>query len=84
MATGQDCDAPMGRYPGWVPEDVRHYLVHTEDGLSIRALARHTGCHASTVLRQVRRNEGRRDDPLLDEALIRLAPDRRSITTQFK
>ena len=60
-------------YPSWVPRDVRHYLVHTEQGTSIRALARAAGCHASTILRQVRRNESRRDDPLLDEAMERLA-----------
>jgi lambda repressor-like predicted transcriptional regulator/DNA-binding PadR family transcriptional regulator len=59
--------------PAWVPAHVRHYLAHTEAGLSIRALARRAGCHASTVLRQVRRNETRRDDPLVDTALSRLA-----------
>ena len=63
----------MGDFPDWVPTDVRHYLVHTECGQSIRALARRAGCHASTVLRQVRRNESRRDDPLVDKALNRLA-----------
>ena len=60
-------------YPNWVPDDVRNYLVHTQDGPSIRALAREVGCHASTILRQVRRNESRRDDPLLDDAFERLA-----------
>lgn len=55
--------------PTWVPEAVRLYLDHTEQGLSLRAIARRDGCHASTVLRQVRRYEGRRDDPLLDGAL---------------
>ncbi len=59
-------------FPGWVPEAVRRYLLHTETGLSIRALARDDGCHASTVLRQVRRLEARREDPLVDEALRRL------------
>ncbi|WP_146585464.1 DUF6456 domain-containing protein [Puniceibacterium confluentis] len=58
--------------PGWVPEAARHYLVHIETGLPIRALARQAGCHASTVLRQVRKLEGRRDDPLVDAALRRL------------
>lgn len=65
-------------YPNWVPPDVRHYLVHIEDGISIRALARNVGCHASTILRQVRRNETRRDDPLLDTAFDRLAANARS------
>lgn len=66
--------APQGRVrpqqlPRWVPDAARHYLVHTETGLSIRALARASACHPSTVLRQVRRFEGRRDDPLIDAAL---------------
>ena len=60
------------RLPDWLPEGVRLYLSHTEEGLSLRALARREGCHASTVLRHVRRFEGRRDDPLFDEALAAL------------
>lgn len=55
--------------PVWVPDDVRHYLMHTVYGQSIRQLARHAGCHASTVLRHVRKVEARRDDPLTDGAL---------------
>ncbi len=55
--------------PRWVPVSVRRYLLHTEYGLPIRALARLSGCHASTVLRQVRKFENRRDDLLVDEAL---------------
>ena len=62
--------------PAWLPDAVRIYLSHTEDGISLRALARREGCHASTVLRQVRRFENRRDDPLVDEALARLGHDR--------
>jgi hypothetical protein len=54
------------------------YLAHTENGRPIRELAREAGCHASTVLRQVRRIETRRDDPLVDAALRRLgAPGNR-------
>lgn len=56
-------------FPAWLPEAVRLYLDHTEEGLSLRALARREGCHASTVMRHVRRCESRRDDPLVDEAL---------------
>lgn len=63
----------IAELPGWLPEAVRLYLDHTEDGLSLRALARREGCHASTILRMVRRYEVRRDDPLLDEALSVLA-----------
>jgi hypothetical protein len=59
--------------PNWIPDAVRLYLDHTASGLSLRALARRDGLHASTILRQVRRYETRRDDPLLDEALDRLA-----------
>jgi hypothetical protein len=59
--------------PGWVPDGVRHYLAHTESGLTIRALARGAEVHASTILRQVRRFESRRDDPLVDRALRRLS-----------
>jgi len=58
--------------PDWVPEDARHYLDHTRDGRALRAVARETGGHASTVLRHVRRLEGRRDDPLVDGALSAL------------
>jgi hypothetical protein len=60
-----------GLLPGWLPDSARLYLRHIEAGLSMRALARTEGCHASTVLRKVRRFENRRDDPLIDEALDR-------------
>jgi len=63
---------PERAAPEWVPEEVRLYLAHTEHGASIRALARAAGCHASTVMRQIRRYEQRRDDPLIDHALRRL------------
>ena len=65
--------------PAWLPDAVRLYLDHTDEGVSLRALARREGTHASTVMRQVRRYEARRDDPLVDEALqalSRLAPTR--------
>ncbi len=55
--------------PVWVPESVRRYLTHTQAGLPIREVARRSGCHASTVLRQIRKIEVRRDDPLVDRAL---------------
>lgn len=58
--------------PAWLPDAVRLYLDHTEQGVSLRQLARREGCHASTVMRQVRRYESRRDDPLVDEALCAL------------
>ena len=61
------------RLPEWVPTAARNYLVHTETGISIRAIARATECHPSTVLRQVRRFENRRDDPLIDDILQALS-----------
>ncbi len=64
--------------PAWLPEAARLYLDHTEDGQSLRAIARRKGCAASTILRQVRRYENRRDDPLVDEALVRLGRARSS------
>ncbi len=60
------------RVPEWVPETALTYLAHVEAGRSIRSLAREAGCHASTILRMVRRYETRRDDPLVDLALKRL------------
>lgn len=58
--------------PSWVPKDAVTYIAHTESGLAIRALAREEGVHASTVLRQVRALESRREDILVDRALSRL------------
>jgi hypothetical protein len=60
-------------FPQWLPDPVRLYLDHTEVGLSLREIARREGRHASTVLRQIRRSEMRRDDPLWDEALAALS-----------
>jgi transposase-like protein len=62
--------------PGGLPAAVRRYLDHTGGGLSIRALARREGVHASTILRQVRRFEARREDPLVDAAIDALAAGR--------
>lgn len=59
--------------PEWLPDGVRLYLDHTEEGVSYRELARREGRHASTVMRTVRRYETRRDDPLLDGALTALS-----------
>lgn len=61
--------------PAWVPEAVQRYLTHTEAGLPIREVARRSGCHASTVLRQIRKIEVRRDDPLVDRALQALSSE---------
>lgn len=52
-----------------LPEAARRYLAHTAQGRPIREIAREAGCHASTVLRQVRKLETLRDDPIVDRAL---------------
>ena len=72
--------ATVRAVPTWVPPGAKHYLAHTEAGHSIRALARAAGCHASTVLRQIRKVETRRDDPLVDAALRKLGSLEHPIT----
>jgi len=59
--------------PKWVSAATSTYLQHVCLGVPIRELARRSGCHASTILRQVRKIETERDDPLKDEALDRLS-----------
>ena len=65
-------DAEIADLPKWVPQDAARYLVHTRQGVGIRELSRRLRCHASTVSRQIRKIEARRDDPLIDAALSRL------------
>ncbi len=60
------------RVPPWMPKETLTYLAHTEGGISLRNLARHKGVHASTILRQVRAIEARREDVLVDKFLQRL------------
>lgn len=67
--TPERCSENDDNLPDWVPPAARAYLAHTESGRPIRELAREAGCHASTILRQVRRLETRREDPLVDAAL---------------
>lgn len=69
MGEDLECRPVRTLLPHWVPDAAERYLLHTETGLSIRAVARNAGCHASTVLRQIRRFENRRDDILIDKAL---------------
>ena len=61
------------RLPDWLPDHAETYLRHVAAGEPLRALARRKGCHASTVLRQVRKVEAWREDPLVDEALDRFS-----------
>ncbi len=72
MRTTNTSKPVLAGLPAWVPHAALQYLAHTEIGLPIRELARKSGCHASTVLRQVRRFETRRDDPLIDAVLRKL------------
>mgnify|MGYP006200388565 CR=1 FL=1 len=37
--------------PAWVPDAVRRYLTHTEEGLSLRELARAVGVSPAAVYR---------------------------------
>ncbi|MEE2862442.1 MAG: DUF6456 domain-containing protein [Pseudomonadota bacterium] len=55
--------------PDEMTQDAQLYLRHVEQGVTIRALAREAGCHASTILRRIRRFEAKRDDPLVDSAI---------------
>ena len=77
MAQAIEFSALRKELPGWVSDDIRLYLDHVEGGCTIRALARDSGVHASTVLRKVRKTESRRDDPLVDKVLIHLGRLRR-------
>ncbi|MDO5631376.1 MAG: DUF6456 domain-containing protein [Paracoccus sp. (in: a-proteobacteria)] len=69
--TGHCPDTDADPRPADMPDDARLYLRHVEKGESIRSLARELGCHASTILRRIRKFEARRDDPLIDRALDR-------------
>ncbi|MEM7684199.1 MAG: DUF6456 domain-containing protein [Pseudomonadota bacterium] len=54
---------------GNTARDAAWYLAHTEEGESIRSLARTCGTHPSTISRAVRKIESARDDPLFDRLL---------------
>lgn len=69
---GNSIGKTKGALPKWVPQEAKRYLDHTEHGQTIRALARNGGCAPSTVMRQVRKIELKRDDPLIDEVLSSL------------
>lgn len=73
----KDAKQASREVPSWLPVDVQNYVFHTEMGQPIRALARSQSCHASTVMRQIRKVEARRDDPLVDQAIKALAEDNR-------
>lgn len=45
------------------------YLAHVVEGRSIRSIAQGTNVHPSTIMRRIRKIEGMRDDPVLDQYL---------------
>ncbi|AWX92237.1 helix-turn-helix domain-containing protein [Paracoccus mutanolyticus] len=67
---------PVRALDGDEDGDLGLYLRHIEGGETIRSLARELGCHASTIMRRIRRFEARRDDPLVDQAVERAATRR--------
>jgi len=77
IATAKNCNTVSptlaDAQPKWVSASTAMYLQHVCLGVPLRELARRSGCHASTILRQVRKVEQDRDDPLKDEALDRLS-----------
>lgn len=78
MTSGSDasrCNDAANSTADIADKAVHLYLAHTTQGISLRALARDTGLHPSTVLRRVRRIEDAREDPLLDEVLSDCKPD---------
>ena len=56
----------------WLDKAAFHYDAHVHLGLSIRALARQSVGHASTILRQIRRIEALQGDPQVKAALAKL------------
>lgn len=60
----------LNALPEWLPAEADAYLAFAAGGMSLRSVARERGCHASTILRQVRRVKvAREESPLIDEAL---------------
>lgn len=53
---------------GGLEEAAASYLTHVVDGKSIRSIASKTD-HPSTIMRRIRKIEGLRDDPVLDQFL---------------
>lgn len=74
----------MRHWPAWVPPSMLAYMAHTELGISVRALARIVSCHPSTVSRQISRWEQLRDDPLIDEALVRCVGPARYVPSSLR
>ena len=56
---------------GNLEEAAASYLAHVVEGRSIRSIAQKTNVHPSTIMRRIRKIEGMRDDPVLDQYLSR-------------
>lgn len=54
---------------GNLEEAAASYLAHVVEGKSIRSIAQGTAVHPSTIMRRIRKIEGLRDDPVLDQYL---------------
>lgn len=54
---------------GGLEEAAASYLAHVVEGKSIRSIAQRTDVHPSTIMRRIRKIEGLRDDPVLDQFL---------------
>ena len=54
---------------GGLQEAAASYLAHVVDGKSIRSIAQTSDVHPSTIMRRIRKIEGLRDDPALDQYL---------------
>ncbi len=54
---------------GALQEAATSYLEHVVDGKSIRSIAQKSDVHPSTIMRRIRKIEGLRDDPALDQYL---------------
>lgn len=72
------------QFPNWVPIEAQRYLTHTDLGISLRKLAQQENVAASTILRQVRRIEQARDDPLFDTAMSALSQSKSVVQEETK
>lgn len=69
---------PKGADAAWFRQASLNYVAHTEQGRTVRSLAKQQGLHASTVSRQIRRISKLRSDPTVQlhlEALKEVADD---------
>ncbi|MEW6255478.1 MAG: hypothetical protein AB1592_05925 [Pseudomonadota bacterium] len=68
----RDTAAAYGRSPLSLPRHLGFYLAHVACGLPLRAVARLSACHPSSIAYGVRRIEHLRENAALDGAIARL------------